>query len=342
MLFFNPWPEQSGQGFFVNMMIISRLIKKLKQSSKRKRIIFPEGRNHLIQLVAKRLSEQQLATCFLVFATRKEVPKDLHAEIQCLIIDEFAVDELVEKFYQLRKGKVDAQQSRLLMQKSNYFAMMLLKLGRVDCFLGGIEYATADILRPAFQIIKLKPGSIAATSAFLMIKDDQSFLFADCALTIDPTANDLVNIAKNTQSLADVLEFEEKKIAMLSFSTAGSGGKNALVEKVQTASKQLLIDLKGVATVVGEIQFDAAFSQSVRKKKWPQDRLNFNGSANIFIFPDLNAGNIGYKIAQRFAGCEAVGPIIIGLNAPVNDLSRGASQEDIYQTAIVTLSQVES
>lgn len=322
-------------------MIISNLVSKLKNASNLKKIIFPEGHNSLIQAVAKRLAAQKLAICFLVFTTRKEVPKDLDKNLHLLIIDEFNIDELADYFYQLRKGKITPEQSHTLVKQSNYFAMLLLKLKRVDCFLGGIEYSTADILRSAFQVIKVRPGANAATSAFLMIKDSTSFLFADCALTIDPDTTGLVNIAKNTANLADTLNFAQKKIAMLSFSTAGSGGKNAMVAKVQEASEQLVNHFTDNTIVIGEIQFDAAFSETVRTKKWPKDRLNFSGPANIFVFPDLNAANIGYKIAQRFANCQAVGPIIIGLNAPVNDLSRGASEDDIYQTAIVTLSQVE-
>ena len=321
-------------------MFVSHLIQKLQKESVQKRIIFPEGVNPLVQRVAQKLTKDRLAICFLVFKTRKEVPQDLDLKIKPLIIEEYDLDDLANHLYQLRKGKVDWKESRFLVQQTNYFAIMLLKLKKVDCFLGGIEYSTADILRPAFQIIKTKTKETPATSAFLMVKDDHHLLFADCALNIDPDVNGLINIAKNTTFLADVLGFKEKKIAMLSFSSAGSGGKAPTIQKVQAASQQLQNHFEGQTKVLGDIQFDAAFSEAVRAKKWPKDRPNFNGGANIFIFPDLNAGNIGYKIAQRLGHYEAIGPIIIGLNAPVNDLSRGASEKDIYQTAILTLSQV--
>lgn len=323
-------------------MIISQLIQKIQQNASKKRIVFPEGHNPLIQNVARRLLEQNLATPCLVFNRRQQAPSNLAKGIQVFIIEEFPLDSLVQAFYQVRQGKVDLFQSHQLLQQSNYFAMMLLHQKRVDCFLGGIEYATADILRPAFQIIKVQPTVASATSAFLMTKDGCNFLFADCALNIDPSATDLVNITKNTVQFANSLDFHEKKIALLSFSTAGSGGKHQKVEKVQVAQKILSEHFAQTATVLGDIQFDAAFSQRVRTKKWKDRNVNFIGSANIFIFPDLNAANIGYKIAQHLGHFKAIGPIIIGLNAPVNDLSRGATEEDIYQTAIVTISQVNA
>ena len=320
-------------------MVVSSLLKRIKGTGRK--IVFPEGNSPLIQSVAQRLTKENLAVCFLVFKTRKDVPEGESCFFHPLVVEEFDLESLASKLYQIRKGKTDLVKCRLLVAQPNYFAMLMVKLKKVDCFLGGISYSTADILRPAFQVIGVSSPLPAATSAFLMVRNDLTLLFADCALTVAPDVAQLVNVAKNTVSLADKLGFSKKKVAMLSFSTAGSGGNLPSVSTVETATTQLIDHLSDKNTVVlGEIQFDAAFSQIIRKKKWLNKETNFDGSANIFIFPDLNSGNIGYKIAQHLGGFQAIGPIVVGLNAPVNDLSRGASEDEVYQTAIITLSQV--
>jgi len=222
------------------------------------------------------------------------------------------------------------------LKKGNYFGTMLVKMGEADGLLGGATYSTADTVRPALQLVKTKPGNKLVSSCFILNKKktDGSFeryAMGDCAINIDPAEDDLVEIAIETAKTAKVFEMDPK-VAMLSYSTLGSG-KGDSVDKMRNATakaKEVAIDID----IDGELQFDAAFSPVVAKTKCKDSKVA--GKANTFIFPDINAGNIGYKIAQRLGGFEAIGPVLQGLNAPINDLSRGCNAEEVYKMAIVT------
>lgn len=204
-------------------------------------------------------------------------------------------------------------------------------MGLADGLLGGATYSTADTVRPALQIIKTRPGAKLVSSCFILNKEGSRLAMGDCAINLYPTAEQLADIAIETVATARLFNMEPK-VAMLSYSTFGSGSGEA-VDKVRRAAdilKESDIDF----LVDGEIQFDAAFSQAVAEKKCPDSVIG--GQANTFIFPDINAGNIGYKIAQRLGGYEAIGPILQGLNAPINDLSRGCNADEVYKMAIIT------
>ena len=259
-------------------------------------------------------------------------------------------DEMVNTMVELRKGKQTAEECTALLKKSNYFGTMLVKMGYADALLGGATYSTADTVRPALQLVKTKPGAHLVSSSFFLsrpAKDggEEMYAMGDCAInisyedTVDKKTGEVTLTA--AQKIAEVAIETAKtgaafgidpKVAMLSYSTMGSGkGPTVTMMRDATAAaKELAPEL----AVDGELQFDAAFSPVVAKTKAKGSPVA--GQANTFIFPDINAGNIGYKIAQRLGGFEAYGPILQGLNAPINDLSRGCNADEVYQMAIIT------
>lgn len=242
---------------------------------------------------------------------------------------------MLRTMVELRRGKMDEAACRAALQKSNYFGTMLVKLGLADCLLGGATYSTADTVRPALQLIKTKPGSKIVSSCFILYrtgsKGEELYALADCAINITPDEDQLVEIAEETAKTAHIFGIDPK-VALLSYSTLGSG-KGESVDKMRNATAKLKAKNPDFP-VEGELQFDAAFAPEVAAVKAPDSKVA--GYANTFVFPDINAGNIGYKIAQRLGGFEAFGPILQGLNAPINDLSRGCNAEEVYRMAIIT------
>ena len=244
---------------------------------------------------------------------------------------------MVEKFVELRKHKGATEETaREFLSKSNYFGTMLVTMGYGDCLLGGATYSTADTVRPAFQLVKTKPGNNIVSSCFILVRpgatgQNEVLAMADCGIIIDPTEDELVEVAVETIKCAKTFG-ADPKVAFLSFSTNGSA-KDESVTKMRNAcerTKKLLPDVP----IDGEMQFDAAVSPNVAKKKFPNSEVA--GHANTFIFPNINAGNIGYKIAQRMGNFEAYGPILLGLNSPINDLSRGCTASEVYSMALIT------
>jgi phosphate acetyltransferase len=213
---------------------------------------------------------------------------------------------------------------------------MLVKMGIADALLGGATYSTADTVRPALQLIKTKPGSSIVSSCFILVRpsatgENEVLAMGDCAINIKPTEDELVEIAGETAACAKIFGVDPK-VAFLSYSTWGSG-KGEDVDKMRNASEKAKIKYPDLP-IEGEMQFDAAVSPRVARTKCPSSEIA--GHANTFIFPDINAGNIGYKIAQRLGNFEAYGPILLGLNAPINDLSRGCNASEVYSMAIIT------
>ena len=241
------------------------------------------------------------------------------------------MDEMIEMFCELRKKKgVTPEQARGILSQANYFGTMLVKMGVADSLLGGATYSTADTVRPALQLIKTKPGNSIVSSCFIMVRpaatgENEVLAMADCAINIHPTEDELVEIAGETAECARIFGIDPQ-VAFLSYSTLGSG-KGEDVDKMRNAAAK-------TKAIEGEIQFDAAVSPRVARTKCKDSEVA--GHANTFIFPDINAGNIGYKIAQRLGNFEAYGPILLGLNAPVNDLSRGCNAAEVYSMAIIT------
>ena len=255
------------------------------------------------------------------------------------------MDEMVETMVALRKGKMTAEECREALSKGNYFGTMLVKMGVADSLLGGATYSTADTVRPALQLVKTKKGANLVSSCFILVKEDAPMLcMGDCAINIayedrlDKEGNvvlsaaaQLAEVAIETAKTAKVFGMDPK-VAMLSYSTKGSGkGANVdLVKNATAIAKEMAPEL----AIDGEMQFDAAVSPVVGQLKFPGSAVA--GYANTFIFPEIQSGNIGYKIAQRLGGYAAYGPILQGLNAPINDLSRGCDAEEVYQMSIIT------
>ena len=321
------------------------MIEKLKQSPKT--IVFTEGTDPRILEAASRLLAGKFLKPVLV-GNEEDIMKAAEeagynvngAEIiDPANYDRF--DEMVELFCELRKSKgVTPEQAKGILSASNYFGTMLVKMGVADALLGGATYSTADTVRPALQLIKTKPGNKIVSSCFIMVREsgvgeNEVLAMADCAINIHPTEDELVEIAGETAECAKVFGVDPK-VAFLSYSTIGSG-KGEDVDKMRNATakaKEAYPDLP----IIGEVQFDAAVSPRVAKTKFPDSDVA--GYCNTFIFPDINAGNIGYKVAQRLGGFDAYGPILLGLNAPINDLSRGCNAQEVYSMAIITAALV--
>ena len=315
--------------------MFTKLTEQLKANPKT--IVFTEGTDPRIQDAAAKLTAEGILNVILlgnpdaVKLTAADAKYDIS---KCEIIDPARYadkDAMVEKMVELRKGKMTEEQVRDALSKGNYFGTMLVKMGKADCLLGGATYSTADTVRPALQLIKTKPGNNIVSSCFIMEKDDQKLAMGDCAINIAPNEDELVEIAVETAKTAKVFGIDPK-VAMLSYSTYGSG-KGDMVTLVANATKKIKEAAPDLA-VDGELQFDAAVAPEVAKVKCAGSPVA--GQANTFIFPDINAGNIGYKIAARLGGYEAIGPVLQGLNAPINDLSRGCNAEEVYKMALVT------
>ena len=247
------------------------------------------------------------------------------------------MDEMVDLFCELRKSKgVTKEQARQTLSHANYFGTMLVKMGVADSLLGGATYSTADTVRPALQLIKTKPENKIVSSCFILVRpratgENELLAMGDCAINITPNEEELVEIAHETANCARIFGLEPE-VAFLSYSTLGSG-KGEDVDKMRNAAAKAK-ELYPSLPIEGELQFDAAVSPRVARTKCPNSEVA--GQANTFIFPDINAGNIGYKIAQRLGNFDAYGPILLGLNAPINDLSRGCNAEEVYSMAIIT------
>ncbi len=244
------------------------------------------------------------------------------------------MDEMILKMVELRKGKLSALECCDLLEKEQYFATMCLAMDEVDGLVGGATISTRETLRAALQLIKTKQGCDIVSSSFLMTKGSTKYIFGDCSLNINPSVDELVDITMQCAKTAQVFGIEPR-VGLLSYSTFGSGAGES-VEKVKEAIKRLR-RLPLAYEVDGEMQLDAAVAQEVAELKAPNSPIA--GRVNTFIFPTLDAGNIGYKLMARFGGFEAVGPILQGMRKPLNDLSRGANEDEIYKMAIVTAAQ---
>ncbi|MBF7019445.1 phosphate acetyltransferase [Staphylococcus sp. 18_1_E_LY] len=325
------------------MSLLDVLQQKL--SGKNVRIVLPEGEDERVLSAAVQLQESDLVAPVLLGneANVKALANDKNLDISNLEIIDPATSELrselVAAFVERRKGKATEEQAQEMLNDVNYFGTMLVYTGKAEGLVSGAAHSTGDTVRPALQIIKTKPGVSKTSGIFFMIKDDKQYIFGDCAINPTLEAQDLAEIAVESAKSAQSFGMSPR-VAMLSFSTKGSA-KSDDVEKVSTAVElaQQKIKEDNLTDVIvdGEFQFDAAIVPEVAKKKAPDAQIQ--GDANVFVFPSLEAGNIGYKIAQRLGGYDAVGPVLQGLNSPVNDLSRGCSTEDVYNLSIITAAQ---
>jgi len=316
-----------------------------KLTGKNVRIVLPEGEDARVLTAAVKLQSTDLVAPIVLGNEEKikETAAGADLSIDGLTIINPETSELkadlVEKFVERRKGKATQEQAEELLNNVNYFGTMLVYTNQADGLVSGAAHSTADTVRPALQIIKTKPGVTKTSGVFFMTKGEEQYVFGDCAINPELNAQDLAEIAIESAKTAQAFGMSPR-VAMLSFSTKGSAKSpdtEKVSEAVSIAQENLKeTDLKDVV-LDGEFQFDAAIVPEVAAKKAPNSEIQ--GDANVFIFPSLEAGNIGYKIAQRLGGFDAVGPVLQGLNAPVNDLSRGCSAEDVYSLSIITAAQ---
>jgi phosphate acetyltransferase len=311
-----------------------------------KRIVMPEGFEPRILKATEVVLKEKTAYPILVGdpVELKELAKKYKAKIDWSKVevvnnkDPEIIKKYAKKFYELRKNKgVTEEEAMKIVQSFNYFGTMMVYMGDADGMVSGTTYSTADTIRPALQIIKTKEKFHKVSGVFFLVLEKRLLLFADTAVTIDPNSHDLADIAIDTAETA--IKFGlEPKIAMLSFSTAGSA-KHPYVDKVREATA-LIRDEQPKLIVEGEMQVDAALVKDVCEKKFPNSVLK--GDANILIFPDLQAGNIAYKLVERLAKAKAIGPLLQGLKKPINDLSRGCNYKDISNlVAFTTLEAAE-
>lgn len=327
------------------MSLMDRI--KAKAKADKKRIVLPEGaEERTVKAAAKLLKE---GICEVILLGDEKAIKAYGEDLSgATIIDPTTSPKLqdyADTLYELRKAKGMTPEKALeQMKDTTFYGTMMMKKNEADGMVSGAIHSTADTLRPALQIIKTKPGVTTASSCFVMecpsktYGDNGVFIFADCAVNIEPDAQQLAAIAiASAETAQTIAEIKEPKVAMLSYSTKGSG-KGDGATKMAEATK-LVKELAPALNVDGELQADAALVEKVGQLKSPGSAVA--GKANVLIFPSLEAGNIGYKLVQRLAGAEAIGPVMQGLARPVNDLSRGCSSEDIVSLCALTAVQAQ-
>ncbi|MDN5350024.1 MAG: phosphate acetyltransferase [Bacteroidales bacterium] len=329
------------------------LIAKIRNSAKgsEKRIVLPEGTEERTLRAADVILEEELARLILIGNEAEIKSNAAHWNLKHIaratILDPInnpQKEHYADLLFQLRRHKgLSMDQALTLVEDPLYLGVLLIKNGDADGEVAGADNATGDVLRPAFQVIKTLPGISAVSGAFFMVVPDKRYgedgvlVFADCAVNPDPTVKELAEIAVSSAKTAQAIAGFEPRVAMLSFSTKGSAQHekiNRVVEATQLAKAMapgLLID--------GELQADAAIVEAIGHKKSPDSVIA--GKANVLVFPSLETGNIAYKLVQRLAGAEAIGPVLQGLAAPINDLSRGCSVEDIVNLVAITVNQAK-
>ncbi|RUA25087.1 MAG: phosphate acetyltransferase [Bacteroidetes bacterium] len=331
------------------MGLLQDIISNAKELQKT--IILPEGDTDRMLKAADVILNTKIAKIILVGN-----PEVISQKVKVLGLTGIAKAEIVnpldhpkrnemkQLLFELRKGKgLTLEQADDLVNNPLYLAPLMIKAGYADGEVAGSENATGDVLRPAFQIVKTAPNSSVVSGAFIMIVEDSTYgedgimVFADCAVNPNPTAKQLAEIAVASAETAKKIAKIDPKVAMLSFSTMGSG-KHEDVDKVIEATK-LAKEMAPDLAIDGELQADAAIVESVGRKKAPNSKVA--GLANVLVFPTLDAGNIGYKLVQRLAGAQAIGPVLQGMAAPINDLSRGCSVDDIVNLVAITANQAQ-
>lgn len=329
------------------MNLINKMANRAK--AKKQRIVMPEGSEHRMLQAADKLLNDEIADIILlgneseIFDSAKKL--DLSNIDKAIIVDPINHDKkdlYTDLLLELRKKRgMTREQADVLVENPLYLACLMIKNGDADGEIAGAQNTTGDVLRPALQIIRTLPGVKVVSGAFIMFTqtkqygEDGILLFADCAVMPNPNAEELASIAISSAKTMENLVGVEPKVAMLSFSTKGSA-EHELIDKIKEATR-IAKEMSNNLIVDGELQADAALVPIIGKTKAPDSPVA--GSANVLVFPSLEAGNIGYKLVQRLGNAQAVGPVLQGMSAPVNDLSRGCSVDDIYNMVVITANQ---
>ncbi|MEG1286555.1 MAG: phosphate acetyltransferase [Clostridium sp.] len=328
------------------------LMKKLWNAAKadKRRIVLPEGEEERTLSAAEKIHQLELAYPILVGDDEKihSKAKELGVNLEGIEIvnpeKSERLGEYIKEFYELRKNKgMTMEKADRIVRDPLYFGTMMVKLDDADGMVSGAIHTTGDLLRPGLQIIKTTPGVSVVSSFFIMMVPGSKYgeegmlLFSDCAVNPNPNYEQLAAIAIATADTAKRLCNIEPRVAMLSFSTMGSADHET-VDKVRKAT-ELAKELRPDLLIDGEMQLDAAIVEKVASQKAPNSKVA--GKANVLIFPDLQSGNIGYKLVQRFANAEAIGPMCQGFAKPINDLSRGCSDDDIVNVVVLTAVQAQ-
>ncbi|MCF0227561.1 MAG: phosphotransacetylase [Malacoplasma sp.] len=324
------------------MSLLNELKSSIQKANRNIRIVFAEGWNEDIQKAIKeviKISDGKIIP-ILIFKNEKEANVDLPKTVEKIIIGSTDLNKYANIIYEARKLKGVTQSQAVEMSCQPFIlASAVVASGDADGEICGIEYTTQDTIRGALQIVKAAPNVKTVSSAFIMEKGTKRLVMGDCAINLNPDAETLVQIVRSIAPFAvKVANIKDPHIALLSYSTAGSG-KGESAEKVRKAYEFISLDesFMNKYNVFGDLQFDAAYDVKVQNKK--AKNLDWNKSANVFVFPNIDAGNIGYKIAQRLGGYQAIGPVVLGLNKPVNDLSRGATSDDVVMLTLITATQ---
>ncbi|VGO15790.1 Phosphate acetyltransferase [Pontiella desulfatans] len=330
-----------GRSIFIQQIIDAAKVKQ-------RNIVLPEGSDERVLEAANIINAEGIASVTLL-GDEQKITEAFSSKGWSLdgikVINPETSDKLQEyadTFYEMRKAKgITPEQALETVKQVSYFGTMIMNAGDADGMVSGAAHSTADTVRPALQVIKSAKKGATVSSFFIMDVNDKTYIFSDCALVVDPTAEQLADMAVDSAISAMAYDIPPR-VALLSFSSYGSGGKCPMVEKVQEAVKLAKAKVeaehadKGIV-IDGELQLDSAIVPEVASKKAPESPLG--GEARVLIFPDLNAANIGYKLVQRLANAGAYGPVLQGLNKPVNDLSRGCYVEDIVGTVALTALQ---
>ena len=325
------------------MKIMDKIYEVAKQN--KQRIVLPEGEEERNIIAAKKIHDEGIATIIMIGDKQKIKSKSQELGVDLTGIDIINpiesenLNKYIDEFYELRKKKgMTREKAEIIVKDSLYFGTMMVKLDDAEGMVSGAIHTTGDLLRPGLQIIKTAPGVSVVSSLFIMqvpgskYGEEGMLLFSDCAVNPNPNSDQLAAIAIATADTAKELCNLDPKVAMLSFSTKGSAD-HEFVDKVRSATKKAH-ELRPDLDIEGELQLDAAIVQNVADLKAPGSKVA--GKANVLVFPDLQSGNIGYKLVQRFANAEAIGPICQGFAKPINDLSRGCSIEDIVNVVAIT------
>ena len=314
------------------------ILKQMKKIAKSKQatIVLPEAnQDERVKSACEKILKEKLSN-IIVLGKNEEFSNIFQNNPMCEIIDiekYVKLEEFATQLYEMRKAKgLTEIEAKELVKQPTYFAMMLLKNNIADGVVAGAKYSTADVLRPGLQIIKTKPDKKVVTGGMLMLKKGcRPLFFGDVSLIQQPTSEELADIAVASAEFMEKVVKVEPQVAMLSFSTKGSA-KHEMVDKVRIATE--IAKSKSDYAIDGEMQADSALDLATSQKKGIASSVG--GNANVLIFPDLDAGNIGYKLVARLAGYEAIGPIMLNFKKPINDLSRGCTIQEIVNTVIIT------